>query len=228
MSIQDEIGRSTFHWIEPVQLWQRNAVIVLAIAAAQTAVYLTINHFPLFEPHALPHTWIDDAMPFWPWTLWGYYGFVAAELILACTLRDRAIFRQALIAYGIAMGITLLMHLFWPTSIVRPDVAPDGKFYSWAYRLLMEIDPPNSCFPSAHVCGPVVIFWAYWRDGGRFGAVLLFVVLPIVTLTVLTTKQHYFWDWLAAWGVGALGIGLAKCFCFTGFANRQSPDPERD
>src|SRR5262249_824817 len=114
------------------------------------------------------------------------------------------------IAYAIAMGTTLLVHLLWPTCIARPELSADGTFHTWAYRLLLECDPPNSCFPSAHICGPVVIFCAYWRDGRWLGGVLFFVVLPILTVSILTTKQHYWWDWLAGWGMGFLGILAAS------------------
>jgi membrane-associated phospholipid phosphatase len=193
-----------------VQSWQQNVMIVLPIAVVQSVVYLAINRFPQTEPRAMPRIWIDDATPFWTWTLWAYYGFIVGQIVMAILVRDRTIFRQAILAYAIAMVSTLLIHLLWPTHIVRPDPSPDGTFHTWAYRLLLECDTPNSCFPSAHVCGPVVIFWAYWRDGRWLGGWLLFIVLPVVTLSILTTKQHYFWDLLGGWGLGLLAVGVVS------------------
>jgi hypothetical protein len=187
-----------------------NAKVIVPIALAQTVVYLTINHCPLFTPRELPLTAIDKAIPFWPWTMWAYLGFIVGQMGLAIAVRDRALFRLALLAYGIAMGTTFLVHLFWPTRIERPDPAEDGTFQTWAFRVMLECDAPNSCFPSAHICGTVVIFWAYWRDGRWLGSWLLFFALPILTLSILTTKQHYFWDWLGGWAMGLLAIVAAR------------------
>jgi len=214
MHINDEIGILAHDRSDGVQTWRQNAKIILPIAIVQIVIYLLINHNPLFPSRALPRIWIDDAVPFWPWTLWLYYSFIVGQIALACALRDRVIFRRALTAYGIAIISTFLVHLFWPTFIERPDPPPDGTFHTWAYRLLLASDSPYSCFPSAHVCGPVVIFWAYWRDGRPFGGWLFFLVLPIVTLSVLTTKQHYFWDWLSGWGMGTIAICVSQVLSF--------------
>lgn len=213
-----------------MQIWRYNVLIVLTIAGAQTAIYMTINHWPLWSPRQLPRLWMDDAIPFWPWTLWAYFGFILGQMAMAIAVRERALFHRAIIAYGIAMGVTLFVHVIWPTMIERPDPPPDGKFYTWAYRLLLASDSPNSCFPSAHICGTVVIFWAYWRDGRWLGGWLLFVVLPILTLSILTTKQHYFWDWLGGWGMGIIGIAVSA-LVKRGSTSKatstaaQSPDP---
>ncbi len=195
-----------------MRTWQRNAKIVFPIVIVQTIVYVTINHFPMFPPCELSLTEIDHAMPFWPWTLWLYFGFILGQIGMALMVRDAALFRQALVAYGIAMSLTLVVHFLWPTCIVRPDPVADGTFHTWAYRLVLACDAPNSCFPSAHICGPVVIFWAYWRDSRPLGAWLLFLALPILTLSILTTKQHYLWDWIGGWAMGGLAIGVSYLF----------------
>lgn len=192
-----------------METFRHNAKVVFPIVVIQTVCYMTINHFPLFEPRTLPVTALDRAVPFWPWTLWIYFGFIIGQIGLALAVRDRALFRHAVIAYGIAMGVTLLVHLFWPTYIERPNPEPDGTFHTWAYRVMLESDTPNSCFPSAHVCGPVVIFWAYWRDGRWLGGWFL-AILPILTLSILTTKQHYVWDLLGGFAMGLLGILVAQ------------------
>ena len=54
-------------------------------------------------PQALPTTWLDDAIPFWTWSLWPYLGFILAQIVLAICVRDPALFHQTLVAYCCAM-----------------------------------------------------------------------------------------------------------------------------
>lgn len=186
----------------------RNALFVFPIAIAQSVIYSAISHFPLFKPQALQLTWIDDAMPFLPWTIWPYLVMMFGSAVLALFVRDRRVFRQTLRAYLAAYAVTFAIHLFWPTVIERPNVADDGTFQTWAYRLLLTADAANSCFPSGHIVGPMILCWAMWRDNRRVG-VWLIALFPWLSLTILTTKQHYFWDLLGGYAVGLLAITWA-------------------
>lgn len=186
----------------------RNAKCVGPIALVQGVAYFTLNHFPLFEARALPLTWIDRAMPFWLWTIWPYLVMISAPVALPLVIRQEAIFRQALWAYVPAVGLTLACHGFWPTRIDRPNPSSDATFSTWAYRMMLELDTPHSCFPSGHVVGPMILCWAFWRDGWRSGPWLL-ALFALLSLTIMTTKQHYFWDLLAGYLVAGLGIGFS-------------------
>lgn len=190
---------------------QLNACVVLPISLAQTVVYLLINHHPRREPCLLPLTAFDASVPFWSWSLWPYFGLVLGQIALALAIQDRALFRRAVIAYGLAMGTTLFLHWLWPTCIERP--CPEAEtFHDWAYSVMLQGDAPNSCFPSAHICGPMVIFWAYWRDGRFLGSWVL-AALPVLSLTILTTKQHYLWDLVGGFALGGIAIAASLPLC---------------
>jgi PAP2 superfamily len=188
-------------------IW-RNAKRVVPIALVQAILYFTINHYPLFESRPLTPTWIDGAIPFWPWTMWPYLVMIFVPPVLPLLVRQEAVFREAMWAYVLAIGITLACHLIWPTHIERPQLELDGTLQTWSYSVMVTADAPQSCFPSGHVVGPAILCWGFWRDGQRLGPWLL-ALFPFFSLTILATKQHYFWDLLAGYALAGLGIGVS-------------------
>ena len=190
------------------QIVLRNARIVVPLAVVQATAYFTLNHFPPFPSRTLPLTWIDYAIPFLPWTMWPYLLMMFGPTVLALSVRQPAVFRQALHAYILGYVVTYAFHAFWPTHCERPSVGEDGTFQTWAYATMMVLDSPQSCFPSAHIVGPAILCWAFWRDGYRLGRWLL-LAFPFFSLTILTTKQHYVWDLLGGYVLVALAIGFS-------------------
>jgi hypothetical protein len=191
--------------------WQsvlRNARLVVPISLVQGGLYFSLNHHPFFPSRLLPTTWIDDMMPFWPWTMWPYLVMMFGTIALPLVVRQPAVFRQALWAYIPAYILTYGWHLFWPTHLIRPVLEEDGTFQTWAYRVMLTLDSPHSCFPSAHIVGPMILCWAFWKDGHHLGPLVL-ALFPFFSLTILTTKQHYFWDLLGGYAIGLSAIGLS-------------------
>lgn len=185
--------------------------MVAALAVLHTSVYMALNHFPLLPSRALPLTWLDRHMPFWVWTIWGYFALIVLAIVLPLAIRDRRVFQRTLVAYGVAMGLAVCCFVFWPTHYPRPIPPPCGAWHHAVYSWLMLVDTPECCFPSLHIIVPVLACAAVWQDGRRAGVWLLLpVVVSVCTLTILTTKQHYAWDLLGGWSAAALGILVSR------------------
>jgi hypothetical protein len=180
----------------------QNARVVVPIAVAQSVLYFVLNHWPPTASHLLPLTAIDTWVPFWPWTVWPYLVLMLAPAPLALLVRRRTVFRQTLTAYISAMCATFVVFAVWPTHYPRADSVVDD----FAYRLLMCVDTAECCFPSGHIVAPAVVCWALWRDGRRWPLLLL----PLFSLTILTTKQHYLWDGLGGFAFAAAVIALSR------------------
>jgi PAP2 superfamily len=202
------------------QVLFRNARLVAPIALIQCTIYFYLNHFPPFPSRTLPLTWIDDAIPFWPWTMWPYLVMIFGPVVLPLFIRQEQVIKQTLWAYIPGYATTFAFHALWPTHSERPVMPEDGTFQSWAYRCLTTLDAPHSCFPSGHIVGPLILCWAFWKDGYRLGTWLL-LAFPLFSLTILTTKQHYFWDWLGGFAVATAAIGFS--YLLSGPGEQASP-----
>jgi len=194
---------------QPISM-TRKLLIVAPLAVFQISIYWLFNHFPLFPPRELPLTCIDRAAPFWLWTIWGYFALIATAMGLPLLVQHEATFRRLLRGYAIAMGTAWLFFLFMPTHYVRPPLPLDNSWPSMAYRSLLEFDSPECCFPSSHIVVPLLACAALRLDRslGRWWP-LLALTVGICCFSILTTKQHYFWDLLGGTFAAAMGWFLA-------------------
>ena len=169
--------------------------VVLAIGGVQTVLYRALNQHPLVESRELSLTWIDRAVQFLPWTTVLYFVLLAAELVLPLLVRERAVFRRMIVAYGLAMSAAFATYAVFPTRYPRPESAPDGALGAELWTFLASIDTPECCLPSGHVIVPLLAAWALRAEGrGRLALAVVVALVP----SVITTRQHYAWDVAAA------------------------------
>jgi len=183
----------------------KNLAWVLPIAAVNTVGYLWLNHHPLFERHALPLTAADRATPFWPWTVWPYLLLLCSDVVLPVFIDDREIFHRTLRAYAVAIACNFAFWALWPTVLPRPPVPLDASWSSMAYRALIAVDAPGNCFPSGHITIPAVAVWGLARARPKW-SLALWLGLGVLSLSILTTKQHYAADLVGGFATAAAGV----------------------
>ncbi len=188
---------------------------IAPLAVLQVGIYWLLNHCLLFRSRELPLTWIDRALPFSLWTIWGYFALIAMAPGLPLLVRQKRVFHRLLRAYFIAMGLAWLFFLFMPTHYPRPLTPTDDSWSNMAYRSLIEFDSPECSFPSSHVIVPLLACFALRREKslGRCWPLVAAGVM-ICCLSILTTKQHYLWDLLGGTCAAAMGWYVSRLeFC---------------
>jgi hypothetical protein len=185
-----------------------NARVIVPLAVPQSAVYFTLNHCPPFPTSELPMTWVDQATPFWLWTIWPYLLLLSSDLLLPLFVRDRTIFRRMIVAYIAAMSVTVPFWVFYPTSYPRPPLPDEDSWNVTAYRNMRAVDSSACCIPSGHILVPAVGCWGLIRDR-RIRRGWGWAGFLGLSLTILTTKQHYFWDLLGGLVAAAIGIAVS-------------------
>ena len=183
--------------------------------AAMLLVQLLVFYGTRFVLPFLPKYHLDTALdamiPFRPgWIVVYYVSFafwiVSAVLILA---ESRAYARRAAASYMLAMILSCVFFLVFPTTITRP--ASDGSgFFPSCVRLLYQIDSPENLFPSLHVL--VTYYCLRAAKGSRwfpkwfFPAGAAFLIL--VCISILLIKQHVIADIPAGIAVAELSLQL--------------------
>lgn len=192
----------------PRSVWQ-NLRVLVPIGLLQALFYLTLNHWQLRPAQPLPLSVVDEWIPFWPWTVFPYMGFFLGALPIALSLRDDRVFQTAILAYFYCLAMTIPFFLFWPTACPRPELSPsDAGWDDIAFRWLMKADTPACSFPSMHVMLPTIVCWAVWKEGRSWAGWYIAAMLAL-SLTVLTTKQHYAWDWLGGLVIALIALWAA-------------------
>ena len=186
----------------PIAMRER-LILFSLLATTGTSIYFLLNHHPPFTPQLLPWTPLDEAMPFWLWTIWPYGLLWLGNFILPFCIRGRENFLQMGLASVMAFAILATFWALWPTTFPRPPVPLGDTINEQFYRLMVSVDTPVSCFPSGHVTLPAILLYFISRERpGR--ALLLWSSFAFLAISILTTKQHYWWDLVG---------GLLTVFC---------------
>ena len=184
---------------------RRNLRVLLPLAVLNAAGYLLLNHHPPREPALLPLTWVDRATPFLVWTTWVYAALLLSDIVLPMFIRDTRIFNDTVRAFFVVLALNLSTWAVFPTTYPRPPPPLGDSLSERFYRLLVSADTPANCFPSSHIAIPALSLWALSREHPRLAPVLWGGFL-LLSLSILTTKQHYVADFFGGLGVAAIGI----------------------
>lgn len=186
-----------------------NVRVLLPIVVLQTVFYTSMNQLQWLPARKLPLTAVDQAVPFLPWTVVPYMLLIFGGALPAFFTRHMVTLKRAIVAYVICLLIAGPIFLFFPTHCPRPDLATLGNTWGeTAYRYLTKVDTPACAFPSFHIILPTICCWIGLYERQRF-AVVFSVVMALLSVTILTTKQHYFWDLLGGFGIACAGILIA-------------------
>lgn len=167
------------------------------------AAYHLTNHYPLFTPRELSLSAVDRAIPFVPWTVLIYVSeyFFFASVYLVC--RDMENVNKYLYSFFAIQAFSCTIFFFWPTIFPRELYPiPDGThpLIDGVWMWLRENDAPTNCFPSLHVSS--VYLSAYiFRDEQKEKFPFFITWATLIALSTLPTKQHYFIDIVAGFGL---------------------------
>jgi membrane-associated phospholipid phosphatase len=187
---------------------KEKATLILSMGSVGMAFYYLLNSYPLFEPRDLPLTFIDQAIPFLLWTTWPYILLLLGNFVLPFLIHNRKHFIEMMMAFAIAVSINIIFWAFWPTTFPRPESPGGDGWTEQLYLLLISVDSPLNCFPSGHITVPTIQVWALTRGHGKTRW-WLWPLLVLLGFSILSTKQHYFWDMLGGWGSASIGIMTA-------------------
>lgn len=177
-------------------------------------------------PSVLPFSWVDRAAPFLPWTFWIYASVYLIYFTSVALQRDAEAFTKFLWGYVLAYGGSALFFVFVPTTFPREMFALPEESMTFSEATLdwfRGIDRPTNCFPSMHVASAVMSTMVFYRR--RPVVFVIFCVWALaISVTTLTTKQHFFVD-----VVSGVGFGLVcHLLVFKMIRSRQAASPAAD
>jgi membrane-associated phospholipid phosphatase len=179
----------------------------LSVAGAQILLYMGIGRAELPRSTELLRTAVDDAIPFLPWTSFCYLPFYLGVFVLALfAIECRRVFHRALAAMALVGVVAAFFHALLPATYPRPIlVAPYANLGERFMAFVQSVDPPGNVFPSLHVAHSVALSLVLHRHRPQAGRAA-WVMTAALTVSTLTTKQHFIADLFAG---AALGWGAA-------------------
>jgi membrane-associated phospholipid phosphatase len=189
--------------------------IGLLVMAICSVLYSTSNHIHIFEPILLPLSWVDQAVPFVPQTLWIYvseYIFFPAVYI---TCKDLVNANKYLYSFA-ALWIISVAIFTYPRDLFPLTQDLDALTHM-TFSTLRVADNPSNCCPSLHVSS-VFLSSFIFVDEQRKKFPFFFGWASLIALSTLTTKQHYFIDIMTG-----LLMAIIMYWIFHRFVNYRQP-----
>jgi membrane-associated phospholipid phosphatase len=176
----------------PVIDRRRKWIAAVIWYAAFCAIYTLTGRFHLRSPAPLA-LWLPDRLiPFIDWTIWIY----ASQLLFLCAcyfgVDSAAAISRMVYTTSLASLLAFCVFLIYPIEFPRGAIENNGAADS-AFRFLYSIDSAANCFPSLHVA----LAWLSalgLKDERKKAGSLAMAWAALITISTLTTKQHYFVD----------------------------------
>lgn len=161
------------------------------------AFYYFTNHYPFVENHSLPLTWVDQHVPFLPYSVFIYISEYFYFAIVYILLNSYDNINKYLYSFFSLQVLSCTIFMIYPTVYPRGNfpIPPELPHYlraTWAW--LRTVDSPGNCFPSLHVSSVYLSAFMFWTDGQKKRFWIFLTWATAVALSTLTTKQHYLAD----------------------------------
>ncbi|MCO5142428.1 MAG: phosphatase PAP2 family protein [Oligoflexia bacterium] len=170
------------------------------IGGASTLIlYQISNRAHLYEPALLQFDFIDNIMPFWPWTIWIYFTEYVIFICAYFGLRSKELITKYFYSYMVILIFSVIVFVFYPVTFPRNDyLVETSSISTFALNFLRNyMDSPANCLPSLHVSSCFISSFCFWQESKK-KATFYALWSVLVSISTMTTKQHYFIDvWTA-------------------------------
>ena len=169
--------------------------MIFALSACFAVGYGYTNHFPVFTPRELPVTAVDRFFGFHSWTIWIYMSDYVLIFLPAILVTNTHVMKRLLMAYLVNFAIHFPIFFFFPTTLPWEfRMYPiEGPILNAAFQFLWMADGLVNCFPSQHVSLCFVVAMGFWNYRRHWSWIMIIWSI-LISLSTLTTKQHYSWD----------------------------------
>jgi len=175
------------------------ATALVSLMPMYFVIALIVRQRPVLYSPELALDRMIGVQPAWALVYFSLYIFVIVLPMLV--LRERELFRRAMLGYLAVMLTAYAGFLLYPTTAPRTDAVEGTGFAAWMLGLIYSLDAPYNCFPSLHVAYSYVAALACYRVHRQVGIAAI-AWATLIGVSTMYTKQHYVADVLAGTAMG--------------------------
>jgi membrane-associated phospholipid phosphatase len=189
--------------------WHNRFYFIAGVSILTGSFYFISNQIHINPPRLLSLGWVDQKVPFLPWTIWIYVSglvYLAYALVInRCLISlSKHLYSYFFIVFFSSLGF-LFFPIQYPRELFPLPMTLDPLTYT-LFAWIRTIDSPANCTPSLHVSVSFLIALGFLDDRRRHFP-LVVTWASLLAISTLTTKQHYFVDVI-------LGLLQATLFFF--------------
>jgi membrane-associated phospholipid phosphatase len=164
-------------------------------------LYTLTGNVLLRTPVRLAPSRLDDLIPLLDWTIWVYHSQLFFLMFSIYAIKRADNLNQVFYSMALCSLLSFSIFMIYPTTILRA-AQTNGGLTAKAFAFLYAVDSAANCFPSLHVSLAVLAATGVLREGKNFSALVVIWAI-LITLSTMTTKQHYFVD-----VIGGLAVAI--------------------
>lgn len=127
--------------------------------------------------------------------------------------KDKKDFIRYILVYLTVSVLADIIYIFYPTTIIRPEISPDQSILHFITNIIFQIDtPPENCFPSLH-CAVSFIWILFIIEKTKYKSISKILTISISLLVIISTlfiKQHVFIDTISGIALAIIGYIIIK------------------
>lgn len=152
----------------------------------------------------------DGLTPLLPWTIWVYASFYILYPLSILVLWNSPFAVPFLVTLILSTTLASLIWKIFPNGVVRPNLdSSAGGYHHRLLRLLYLHDRDCNGLPSGHVMHSFIFCFYLAKEFPPVWPIFV-VILLAISLSTLTTKQHYFLDMVCTLCLTPLLIELTR------------------
>lgn len=173
-------------------LLQLKLKLFFEVGLLTTLPYFLFQNFPLFKVHPMPFVQLDAYFSFSPNFIWVYQSLYLLIVWRTFTFSNFETLLNFASSFTVAVLISNLFFLFYPSLCVRPDI----NTHHWLYENFIQLEKPLNAFPSMHVSLVLVTCSFSFKDNDFSIIERLVIVIwtLFIIVSTLYTKQHVLID----------------------------------
>ena len=178
----------------------KNMILILMTIVYQTFIYLIAKVSP-FTNHLLVSN-LDLKIPFVSYFIYFYISWYIMLILVPYIMgkKDSDVLYKYVASMIIAITISGLIFIFYPTTITRPEII-GNTFSDIVISIIYAIDTPaTNCLPSIHClcCFLFILGITESKNVKWFSKTIIIIWSLLVIISTLFIKQHVLIDILAS------------------------------
>lgn len=188
---------------------------LILVVTVNLVTYFGTRLFTQNLEHHVLQSRLDEMIPFCPVFIviyiLAYVQWITGFIMIG--RQDKNFCYKFLYGEIIAKLICMLCYIFYPTTIIRPEITGSGIFNEltlWIY----QADAPDNLFPSIHCLESWVVFRASlgMKNMPKWNPYVMFIFTILVFASTVFVKQHVVVDMFGAMAAFEIGLFITKCF----------------
>jgi len=175
---------------------KNKSVIIILLAGLFMALYTLSGSFGHQNGIFLPMPVFEQAIPFWTWTIWIYIVLYPAYIVWSLlSYKIEPEMNKTVYGFILLTVISCTIFILFPVNYPREfyPLPLEQDLTTMIFKAMRMADKPSNCLPSLHVGICFLLAYGFFKENRKRFWISIFLSV-LISLSTLTTKQHYIYD----------------------------------